>query len=231
MRSGIAPSPRRGEGWGEGARRFGSFLNCVHPHPTSPRQRSCQGFVSFSLEGEGSSGDDVAREQEFASDSFKNAVDVGMDIVVSEADDAVAMGLDQPGACGVSGAFSMLPSIKLDDQLGTSAGEISDIGAERKLADELEAFELSASQSEPEGFFDLSHIPAQSSCSSGQAFFGQDRDSSVPIKRCSGALVKLPRPGGERAGVRGIDVSVFSSSPYTLTQPSPSRERAIRSAF
>jgi hypothetical protein len=35
------PSPRRGEGWGEGARRPRTTANARHPHPT------------LSLEGEG----------------------------------------------------------------------------------------------------------------------------------------------------------------------------------
>ncbi len=39
-------------------------------------------------------------------------------------------------------------------------------------------------------------------------------------------IVQLPLPGGERVGVRGLDGAGKSHAPDTLTQPSPSRERA-----
>jgi hypothetical protein len=49
----MTPSPYGGEGWGEGAPKLGTSSPSAAPHPTSPKQASCQGFVSFSQMGEG----------------------------------------------------------------------------------------------------------------------------------------------------------------------------------
>lgn len=50
----TTPSPCGGEGGERGFRSIQMGLSSIrHPHPTSPSALRLQGFVSFSLEGEG----------------------------------------------------------------------------------------------------------------------------------------------------------------------------------
>ena len=145
----LAPSPRRGEGWGEGERGGAerAASRSGYPHPTlSRRERALV----------------VAGVQEFGSDGFEDAFDVFDDLVVPEAEDCVAGRFDLSRASGVSDAVSMLPAVEFDHQPCFDAGEVGDIGADQELAAEFCVFDLPGAQALPQDPFDFGCIPAQS---------------------------------------------------------------------
>jgi hypothetical protein len=47
--------------------------------------------------------------------------------------------------------FEVLPTVELDDQLGFDTGEVSEVAADRMLAAELAAGELTVAQGVPQG--------------------------------------------------------------------------------
>lgn len=153
-----------------------------------------QGYVSGvvnspptpSLEGAGLL---VASEGDFAGDDLQDAFGVPQNIVVPEANQAVAVGFDDRGSNIISGAFRMLPAVAFDGEAQVAAGEVDDVITDRELSRELCAAKFSGAQMRPQMPFGIGHVAAQ---------FARD-----------------------------IGQSLFRHTPYTHTQPSPSRERAL----
>src|SRR6187402_3187321 len=134
-----APSPRRGEGWGEGGRRVSaaSDLAFGHPQPT------------LSLKGEGLR----ARVEQGGAGLLQNALEVVNYVIVPEAHDNEAMRLDDVATFGVRLAFRMLAPVQFDRQARSPARKISHIRSDRKLTDELGTFDLPIAQVLPQHRF------------------------------------------------------------------------------
>lgn len=67
-------------------------------------------------------------------DCFHDALRIGEDVIVPEAQDGEALRLQKFGAAGVIGCrFRMLAAIHLDHQLRSETEEIGEIGADRNL--------------------------------------------------------------------------------------------------
>jgi hypothetical protein len=172
--AGPAPSPLRGEGWGEGGLSSRVIAGAEPPHAAlSPRGRGLFGAVSG--------------EQEFLADGFEDAVGVPEHVVVPEANHSVAVVFDECGPGRV--AFdAVLPAVQLDRQPGRSAGEVGHVIADLELADELLALELTDAEALPEARLRLSPVSAQSARDGRQAFPSQ-----------LGTPSPNPLPHGERA--------------------------------
>jgi len=147
----TAPSPQRGEGWGEGERalaRASAITMCAgHPHPT------------LSLEGEGLS----ACVEKRRSDFHQDPIEIVEDIVVPEAEHGVTIGLDNTRPLGIAGAFRMLPTIQFDHQPRAATAEIRHVRADRVLANEFGSLQLSASQTRPQPRLHVRRASAQTS--------------------------------------------------------------------
>ena len=77
------------------------------------------------------------------SDSLENAVGVTQRLIVPKAKHAIALSFEICGAGLVGSPFqSVMAPVQLDDQLGFSAAEVRDEGADGVLAAELEAGQL-----------------------------------------------------------------------------------------
>ena len=140
-----APSPRRGEGWGEGAAHHAMSFNVFHA---------------------------IDAEQYFPADGINNAVDVLDDLIVPEAYHAKAVMLDHLGARLVSSdalISAMLPAIKFDDEFEAAGTEVSDIVGDWFLPDKFCVLDLPAPQPRPEFALDYRLILAQASGSARQS--------------------------------------------------------------
>src|SRR4051812_45779880 len=153
----LAPSPRRGEGWGEGARRRRLTTDAVHPHPT------------LSLKGEGIDlFRPVSRQEQLLSDRFQHAIGVGEDIVVPEAEDPVAVFFDDLGAGGVPLRIMLAP-VEFESQSRRSAGEVRDVAIDLELADEILPFESAGAKIIPEALFGFGLVASEAACDRSQA--------------------------------------------------------------
>jgi hypothetical protein len=137
-----APSPRWGEGWGEGAPALEIIARYTLTQPSPSRERA------------------IAGDGQLAANSFEHSVGVLQHIVVPEADDAVAEALDGRGA-GRIDLQGMLPAVEFDRQPRVAAGEICDMGPERELADELGAVQLTAAKMASQTLFGIGAVPPQ----------------------------------------------------------------------
>ena len=154
----------------------------LHPHPTSPSQQAgkasypspsrekVEAVASFATQALSPSREKVSGEAQFGAEAFQHAVYIRQDIMVPEADHAVAMRFDKRGARGVTVAGRMLSAIQFDDQSRPPAGEVGDMRADRKLADKFEAVELPRAQSCPQRLFRFGRVAAQHARGAGQAF-------------------------------------------------------------
>ena len=143
MGTGLTPSPRRGEGWGEGALR-----------------------VESNSEGP------IASQQKFLPDRLQYAFGVGEHFVVPEAQYAIAVFLDYLRPRRIARRV-LLSTVQLDCQPGRAAGKVSDIGIDLQLADELLPFEPARPEVEPKTLFSIRLVGAQSACDRSQAFLSQ----------------------------------------------------------
>jgi hypothetical protein len=67
-------------------------------------------------------------------DALENAVRVAQDVVVPEAEDAIALRFDEAGARFViSYGFGMLAAVQLDDEPLREASEVGEVWADRHL--------------------------------------------------------------------------------------------------
>jgi hypothetical protein len=178
----FTPSPRRGEGLGEGARRSGLTSNAEPPHPvgcadsTSPRR----GEVNRA----------VAGHEQLLTDCLQDTLGVLKHIVVPEADHAIAERFHGLGARGVR-FRRVLASIQFDDQVLVSAGEVSDVRADRELADEFGTFETAAAQIVPKAILGVGRLVPQLARDGRQPFFRQGRTpSSQPSPRLGEGAIR-----------------------------------------
>lgn len=136
----------------------------AHPHPTSPSQQAGKAaYPSPSREK-------VSGEPQFGADGFNDAVRVHEDIMVPEADDAVAMRFDKRGARGVAVAGRMLSAVQFDHQSRPPASKVGDMRSDRKLTDEFEAVDLPGAQPCPQRLLRFGRVAAQHARGAGQAF-------------------------------------------------------------
>jgi hypothetical protein len=140
-----SPSPRRGEGWGEGERARASvrpwgFSSGVEPpHPAlSPPGR---GLVAA-----------VSGVEQFESDRLEHALGARKHVVVPEADYPIAECFDHLRARRVD-LGRVLSAVELDRKVCVTAGEVGDVRTDRKLADELRAFEPAGAEMMPQASF------------------------------------------------------------------------------
>ncbi len=139
------PSPRRGEGWGEGAPALRNSLDVM---PT------------------------VGAEQNFLADHFQDAIEIAGDICIPEADDAVAEALDcfrARGICGDAVVGAVLAAVKFDDEFQTARTKIGDVTSDHFLAHEFGVFDLAVAQALPEFAFNVGLVAAKASCSLDQS--------------------------------------------------------------
>jgi hypothetical protein len=180
--AGETPSPRLGEGWGEGVRR----------RRISARVGSAASASIIVAEGKG------------PANLLEHAVQIAHHIAVPESYDGIAVRLDnaRPLRIGFL-TFGMLPAIDFDDEPAASTDEIPDGRPDRRLKDEFASFELAASQARPEQSFRVCSVPTQFSSDASQALSGHGRTPSP--NRMGGRSVSRtdPRtahpPAGERA--------------------------------
>ena len=168
-----APLPG-GEGLGVGERGAASRpgLGVGHPHPTLP------------LEGEGLRGA-VPRDVEFEHDRFDHAVGVAQDVVVPEADHAIAVSLDLAGADVVGGVVGVLAAVDFDHQPGRTAGEVGDGVADLALPGELRP-DLLAPKPRPQANLGFGRFATKPLREAGQALFHQLADTPTPPSPCRG---------------------------------------------
>lgn len=137
------------------------------PLPTSPRT------------GGGACG---ARNFNLACDGFEHAIGVLQNVVVPEADDAVAVGFDAGRPLRIS-VNRMLPAVAFDRQTQASTREIDHAAANRKLPRKSRAH-LPPAQLRPQRTFRVRHVVPQFARGAGQSLFGQGRTPppSLPLK-------------------------------------------------
>ena len=135
-------------------------MGVVHP-PLTPPSR------------EGDSG--VSCESYFFGDDVQNAFGVGENVVVPEADHAIAVGFDDFRSSGIGGAFSVLPTVEFDCDTQGTAGEVDDEVADLMLPGEFYAAKLLGAKARPQAFLGIGRVVAQVSREAGQSFHIQRR--------------------------------------------------------
>ena len=94
---------------------------------------------------------------------FAGGFGVFEDIVVPEADDFVALGVEPGGAAGVVGNLvGVLAAVDFDDQAAFVAEEVDDVGADGGLPADLVAVELPGAKDGPEGALGGGGVAAES---------------------------------------------------------------------
>ena len=178
-----SPSPRRGEGWGEGA-----------PRILKGRTPSSSAAARLLLlpAGEKERGATPGVEQ-FLADGLDHAFSVFQHIIVPEADDSVAEAFDGFRPVSID-LLAMLPAVEFDDQVRVPAGEVGDVRTDRELTDELCAFELARAEVTPQALFGVRGISPKFSCVRRQAFFRQCRSPSPQPSPRWGEGVLADRP-------------------------------------
>ena len=115
----------------------------------------------------------VSGEFQLFQDGGENAVGILQDVVVPEADYAVAVGFYHRGTRFVGGAVAVLAAVEFDGQPRRSASEIDHEVANRVLARKLEPIQLAGPQMRPEPSFRVGHIVAQLARYAGQSLPNQ----------------------------------------------------------
>ena len=90
---------------------------------------------------------------EFGHQCLESSFDVLDDIVVSDTDHAVTEGPQVAVAYPVFGTLRVLAAIEFDNQAPLATHKIDVVAADRLLADEFEATQLSAANACPQGEF------------------------------------------------------------------------------
>lgn len=159
----------------------------VNPSPTP----SLEGRGFASVNGRDLSG--VAGDFQFFEDRCQDAVGVLQHVVVPEADHAVAVGFDHPGARFVSGAVAVLPAVELDSDARQTTGEVDHIVTNRQLPSELESVQLAGAQVRPQVPFGVGHVIAQLASDAGQSFLYQGR-TPIPNPFPQGKGLSVAKP-------------------------------------
>ena len=203
----ITPSPRRGEGWGEGARSSRKLTGIRHPHPTSVAAGRSPGPLQdqpHSLQGGGLL---VRRDVQLSLDSLQDASEVFDHVIVPKTNDPVAVRLDHPRTSGIRlNRQAMLPAIQLDYQLGAPASEVRDGVADRELPEEFETIELASSQTRPKQCFRIGGTRPKRAGVGSHPSHSHRRPNSTPSPR---------RGEGWGEGAR------YSKSPFITRHPHP----------
>jgi hypothetical protein len=118
---------------------------------------------------------------------FEHSGGIRQHVVVPEAQDAVAVFLDDGGSGGVVVGI-VLAAVELDGEARGAAGEVGDIVVDLELADEFFAFQASAAQAVPQALFGVGLLGAKPAGDWSQAF-SSDRSAPSPN----------PLPTGKRA--------------------------------
>ena len=92
---------------------------------------------------------------------LENAIKVGEDVIVPEADDAVAVLGERRGTNHVAITLGVLPAVEFDNQVRFAAGKIGNVWTNGLLADEFMAEQLAVAQTGPEFAFSVSGIGAK----------------------------------------------------------------------
>ena len=187
-----------GLGWGSEAVRPRVGAGVEPPSPTLPQwvrglRRGFGGVVFPPVVA-------VGVEGQFFGDALDNTIGVLQDVVVPEADHAVAVALDHPGSRFVGRAVGMLPAVHFDYQLKTAASEIGDSPADLEFAGELNA-QLLGAQPRPQAYCSIGRLAPQLLRNWCQALSSQSRIPS-----------KLPFPWGRGWGW-GLKVSITRRTP------------------
>ena len=155
--------------------------------------------------GKGHASAFVAGDGDFLGDYRQNTVQILEDLVVPEADHAVAVGFDQPRAICVGGAARMLPAVELDGEAQAAAREVGDEVSDGVLAGEFGALNTARSQVQPQSLLRLGGFIAQLARKVSEAFFHYRR---TPI----------PNPFPLGKGLSALTVSLTTISTASLAQ-------------
>ena len=179
--AGPIPSPRRGEG---GARSASGEGRRAYRWGSAPSPSAALRLLPLPA-GERV----VAGNRELAPDGFKHASRVLQDVVVPEANDAIAEGFDDLRAVSV-GQFAVLSPVQLNGDAGATTGEVGDVGADLFLADELGTRELAVAQMPPKALFGIGLIATKLAGDGGQFLSRQVRAPSPQPSPLRGEGVK-----------------------------------------
>lgn len=113
-----------------------------------------------------------SRKQQLLADGLKDALGVFQDVVVSEAEDAVAEVFDRCGSVPVD-ILIVLAAVEFDHEMRVAAGEVGDVLSNRELADELGVFELATAEVVPETLLGVGGCATEFTRNRRQAFFRQ----------------------------------------------------------
>ncbi len=92
-------------------------------------------------------------------DGVVDAFGVGQHLIVPEAEDAVALGFEEPGSR--RRVESVLAAVELDHQMLFETYEIDDVGTDGMLAAEFDAVQLTRAQQAPERLFGIGGIASK----------------------------------------------------------------------
>jgi len=190
--SSLAPSPRRGEGRGEGAR--------------TPRLLPS-----------------VSRDEKLLADRFQNPIGILQHVVVPEAQNEVAVPLDDLGPRSVAD-WVMLAAVQFDCETRAPAGAVRDVAIDLELADEFCAFQTPVADIVPKAFLRFGLVAAKASRDRGQALSSQRRTPSPnPLPLGERAFLSRPRPSSSLSpGGRGQGEGVRRVSPIHALSNNPS---------
>jgi len=82
-------------------------------------------------------------------DRLKNTIDVAKDVVVPETQDQIAVIFQIGSPFSVAAAFSVLPTIKFDDQSRGLATEVDNVGFDRHLPAKFQSIKPAIAQPKP----------------------------------------------------------------------------------
>lgn len=170
----LITSPRRGE---VGARSAtGEGPRCLRSD-RSPSSRSSPRRGEGGRTRNPSGQRRIRRQPQLAPNDFQRPVRIGQYVMVPEADDAISVRFDHARARGVD-RFIMLSAIKLDGDVRGSAGKVCNKRPNRKLTDELRAFQSSSAKVQPKSPLGVRTAAAEFAGDRRQAFFCQYRAPS-----------------------------------------------------
>jgi hypothetical protein len=117
---------------------------------------------------------------------FKNAFGIRQNIVIPQAQNAVALGEEKGIAPFVSRIDRVLPAIDLDNQTALAADKIDDVRTNRLLAHEFAVSQSSWAKMIPEFQFGVGRVAAKAARAIGLG------------RVCTAHVVKCPSPGSSK---------------------------------
>ena len=119
-------------------------------------------------------------------DGLEDAFEVGVELVIGVAENAVAEGVEirvPVAIVGGLGCFFVDGAVELEDEPQIVAEEVRDVGADRYLTAEFEAVELPVAQAVPQLFFGFRHGSPQQLCAFSCALVGESHGNMIPQRR------------------------------------------------